>query len=424
MEEEEVIPCYQGSLFSILNVYPIFAAMKKSAWLRKVMLLEGMIICLAGLIFAQEEKDSLIHQFGMEFRPGFITQSHPFFRGENENLRPIRNSFSAHLKYSFKFQPNTITGKIYGGVYQGLGLAYYTFGEHKQLGDPILLYLFQGARLARFSDKLSLNYEWNFGLSFGWHPHDFETNHFNRVIGSKANAYINTNFYLSWMLSRQVDLTTGVALTHFSNGNTKFPNAGLNTIGPKVGLVYNFNRTDNFIPKRSYDPSLPEFHRHVSYDLVLFGSWRRKGVYVGDGYQIPSPDTYGVMGFNFSPMYNFGYRFRAGVSLDGVYDRSANIYLNDYSTYSEEEFLRPSFSKQTALGLSGRAEYIMPYFTIGLGLGANLLHAHGDLKAVYQILALKIELTRNSFLHIGYSLQDFHDPNFLMLGIGYRFKKY
>ena len=51
------------------------------------------------------------------------------------------------------------------------------------------------------------------------------------VIGSKANAYINAGVQLNWMVSRQIDLIAGVTGTHFSNGNTKFPNAGLNTMG-------------------------------------------------------------------------------------------------------------------------------------------------------------------------------------------------
>ncbi len=118
-------------------------------------------------------------------------------------------------------------------------------------------------------------------------------------------------------------------------------------------------------------------------------------------------------------MYNFGYNFRAGVSLDGVYDESANIYADEYS--SSDRFYRPPLSYQMALGLSARAEYVMPYFTVGIGLGGNVIHRGGDLKGLYQVLALKVEVTRSSFIHVGYNLQNFHTPNYLMLGIGYRF---
>lgn len=360
----------------------------------------------------------LIHRLGIDGRPAYIFPTNSFLRGDNRYQKRLDQSISAHLKYSFQYYPNSYTDRIYRGAYQGIGLAYYSLESKEELGSPIALYLFQGARIARFNPRLSFNYEWNFGVSFGWKPYDEYDNTYNKVIGSKINAYINTNFYLNYILSKQLDLTAGVDLTHFSNGNTRFPNAGLNTIGLKLGLVYNFNRNGDCFSKPFFRSPVPNFPRHISYDVVLFGSWRRKGVYVGEG-QVAAPGAFAVAGFNINPMYNFGYNFRAGVSLDGVYDESANIYANSYS--SSDQFYRPPLSYQLALGLSARAEYVMPYFTVGIGLGGNVIHRGGDLKGLYQVLALKIEVTRSSFIHIGYNLQNFHTPNYLMLGIGYRF---
>lgn len=91
------------------------------------------------------------------------------------------------------------------------------------------------------------------------------------------------------------------------------------------------------------------------------------------------------------------------------------------SPETENECYKPSLHKQLALGISGRAEYVMPYFTVGVGIGANVLHGGGDHKGIYQVLTLKVELTRSSYLHVGYNLKNFSDPNYLMLGIGFRF---
>lgn len=401
----------------------------------KVLSLLGLMLFSSAIVFAEGlASDSLpgnnadlpllprrfIHRIGLEVRPGFVIPTNSFYRGDNEAGKPIKSSLSGHLKYAFQAAPGTYADRIYNSSYQGFGLACYTFDERKQLGDPIAFYLFQGARIARFNPWISLNYEWNFGLSAGWKPYNSENNTFNKVIGSEINAYMNTNFYLSWMLSRQFDLTTGVSLSHFSNGNTKFPNAGLNVVDFKIGLVYNFNRQDKSYRRPLFSSPIPPFPRHISYDLVLFGSWRRKGVAVGEE-QVASPDAYTVLGFNFAPMYNIGYKFRAGISLDGVYDASANVYTKSYVSGNTEEFITPPLANQLTLGVSARAEYVMPYFTVGLGLGANVLHGGGDFNSFYQILALKVAVTRSSFLHIGYCLQDFHTPNYLMLGIGFRF---
>ena len=365
-------------------------------------------------------KQRFVHRIGIDLRPEYIIPANNFLKGENEKMQPIRNSFSTHLKYSFQSHSNSYIDRIFGGSYQGIGLAYYTFGEKKCMGDPLSLYLFQGARLARLNNRLAFNYEWNLGISSGWVPHDFETNHYNTIIGSKLNAYINANFYLNWMLSHKLDLITGVSLTHFSNGNTGFPNGGLNSVGLKTGLVYNFNRKSHNFSEASFLTPISEFPRHISYDLVLFGSWRRKGVKYGDE-RILSPHSYNVLGFNFAPMYNVGYKFRAGVSLDGYYDGSANIYSQPYITGTEPKFFKPPLHEQLALGISGRTEYVMPYFSVNIGLGVNILQSGYDLKTIYQVLALKIKVTQSSFIHIGYSLQNFDTPSFLMLGVGFRF---
>lgn len=132
-----------------------------------------------------------IHRLGIEARPQYVFPTNPFLQGENERWKPIQSSFAAHLKYSFKFRPNTCADRIYGGAYQGFGLAFTTFGDKKQLGDPMTFYVFQGARIARFNPRLSLNYEWNFGISAGWKPYDNDYNSYNGAVGSRVNAYLN-----------------------------------------------------------------------------------------------------------------------------------------------------------------------------------------------------------------------------------------
>lgn len=362
-----------------------------------------------------------LHSLGAEFRPEYIFPTNPFLEGGNRNGRPIDLSLSGHFRYAFQFRPGSLPDRIYGGARQGLGIAYYDFQRPDEIGNPVAVYLFQGACIARIAPRITFDYEWNFGLSFGWNPYDPDSNPANQMMGSKINAYLNVDFLLRWRIMREVDLTAGVVLTHFSNGNTKYPNAGLNSLGARVGLTCNFGRTSPETAPRFHGPAFP---RHVSYDLVLFGSWRRRGIEVGD-MQYAAPDAYTVVGFNFAPMYNFGYKFRAGISVDGVYDGSANVIsantISEIGSTAEIETVDPGFDRQIALGLSARAEFVMPYFQIGIGLGGNILHKGGDLNAFYQMLTLKVAMTRSSFLHIGYSLRDFHLPNFLMLGVGYRF---
>lgn len=89
------------------------------------------------------------------------------------------------------------------------------------------VYAFQGARIMQVSPRLSFDYEWNFGASFGWKKYDGQYYPQNEVIGSKINAYINLGLVLNWQLHPQWKLAAGVDLTHFSNGNTHYPNGDL-----------------------------------------------------------------------------------------------------------------------------------------------------------------------------------------------------
>ena len=161
---------------------------------------------------------------------------------------------------------------------------------------------------------------------------------------------------------------------------------------------------------------------HVSYDLVIYGATRKRGL-IGDDVSSLIPGSFGVAGINFAPMYNFNNYFRTGLSADAQYDESAN--LKEYRVgefYSGDlKFHRPPFRKQFAMGLSLRAELVMPVFSINVGVGRNLIYSGDDTKGFYQILALKTYVTRHLFLHVGYQLSKFKDPSNLMLGLGYRF---
>ena len=396
----------------------------------RVIVFLGIIFVGGVLRVSGQGNDSLVdvsprkfvHGLRVEGRPEYIFPTSSFLKGANAEGRIIRGVFSTHVKYLFRYSPGSIDERIYGDVYQGVGLGFYNFGESRQLGNPVAFYLFQGARISSLAPWLSLHYEWNFGLSAGWKPYDSYYNSYNTMIGSKVNAYISANFYLRWRLSPRVSLLSGLTVSHFSNGNTKIPNAGLNTIGGNIGLECNFYRKDDLKAlERKVALTTQPFRRHFTYDFVFFGSWHDRLVKTSDGFS-PSPEAYPVFGFNFTPMYNLNYKLRLGVSLDGTFDGGANLYTDGdvYGSVDKSDVVRPPLGDQFALGFSGRAEYVMPFFVVGVGIGANVI-GKNDLNMFYQLLTLKIALSRAIFLHVGYRLQNFNEPNFLMLGIGFRF---
>ena len=397
------------------------------------LILLGILLTALGLpgneMRAQKPDFSkLTHRMELDVRPGFMVQDNPFFKGQNEAGKPIRHALSTHLKYSFQFSKDSEIGRLYPHTYQGIGVAYHFQDNQRELGSPVSVYAFQGSHIARFSPALTLDYEWNFGASFGWKKFDVESNPYNRVVGSKMNAYIHLSFLLNWQLDAQTNLRAGIGATHFSNGNTGYPNSGVNTLGATIGLTRYFGGGSRaaLADASSGLVRRPPFKPYVSYDLIVYGATRKKGVFPEGGDPVLVPGSFGILGLNFTPMYNFSRYFRAGVSVDAQYDESANIsnYIaNSVGQPNAEtiKFYRPPFREQFAVGLSVRAEVVMPIFSINLGIGRNVICKGADTDSFYQILALKTDITKNLFLHVGYQLHDFKDPNNLMLGLGFRF---
>lgn len=375
-------------------------------------------IAAQGASHSNDSVPSVLSQrIGFEFRPNYIFPTNRTLRsGEHKKLD--NQFYGMHLKYAFQFSPDSYLGAQYPNVWQGIGISYNAFGNNA-VGNPIAVYAFQSARIAQITRRLSLNYEWNFGASFGWHPYNAESNPDNEIIGSKINAYINLGFALEWQINRFWMLKGGVGFSHFSNGNTHYPNAGLNTVEAQVGIAHQFESALPFKKNRA-DNSSADVLPHLSYDIVIYGA-TRKQFYKPETYIIPG--SFGIAGININPMYNFNKYLGAGLSLDAQYDESANLQHNvaGYDEEGELRFYRPSVSEQLSLGVSLRAELVMPVFSINFGIGHNLLYRGDDLKGFYQILVLKTHITRSFYLHTGYQLSRFRTPKNLMLGIGYRF---
>ena len=362
-------------------------------------------------------------RIGFDVRPAFMLPTDEFFKGDNSTGSPIRSECSFHLEYSFRFGKDSYLGRLYPDAYQGIGTSLDRFQDSKEIGTPAAVYLFQGAPLARLSPRLTFGYEWNFGVSFGWKEYDEATNNYNKVVGSDINAYINIGFTMTWNVSRNWNLLAAVDLTHYSNGNTAYPNGGVNLAGARIGVARSFSQSLGSHSSNARTEASSSFKPHLGMDIVAYGSTRIKGVIWSDAARLV-PGSFGIAGINLSPMWSFSKYFKSGISVDAQYDESANIkdYFEGNDHNGELRFYRPPFREQFAVGVSARVEMTMPLFSVNIGIGRNLICKGVDTDVSYQIVALKVAVTRHSFIHIGYQLSDFRNPNNLMLGVGWRIR--
>ena len=356
---------------------------------------------------AKGDSTAVVHAVVAGVRPAFVTKA-----------------ASAHLQYSFAFPEASALGRMFPTAYQGVGVASYSFFNHDEVGSPAALYVFQGATIARLGERLSLDYEWNFGVSAFWKP--------NADVSTRMNAYINAGLMLSWRPLPSWKFSAGLDYTHFSNGDTTFPNAGVNTYGARFTASRSFEGgsasgalADRAFGGRLWGTGLGEsgFLSRASVDVILCGAWyeemityRRKERMV-DG-------KFGVLALHVNPLYKVTRFLSVGPSVDVQFNEGINLqdHVAGVNPVTDVmKFHRPPLSEQLGVGLSARVELHAPIFSINLGLGHNVIYKGEELDGLYGIIALKTFLYEGFFLHTGLKVFGSTSSNNLLLGAGWRF---
>lgn len=350
--------------------------------------------------------------------PGYIDDVMHLMQAPDSHPAQSHAAASLHARWSFAFNAGSPERAFCPGLRQGAGISLNYLGAPDKVGLPVNLYLFQGAPFGHLGGA-SLGYEWNFGASIGWKPTD-PVHPASRVMsGSRCNAYINLGCIARWAIGRDMQIGAGVEFTHYSDGNTSFPNPGVNIIGMRVDLMLP-HRVEADCSRQIAPPAGTS--RRFSLDLSGYGAWRRR-VYRGGKEPLLLDGSFGVAGLSVAPMIEISRFFRTGLSLDSQWDASTDQKRRWISgaSASDIRFRAASFIRQTTLGLSARAELMMPLFAVNVGIGVTLA-GPPETRGTYQTITLKTFLTRNLYINTGYRLADFNRQNNLMLGMGYTFR--
>lgn len=368
-------------------------------------------------------------RIGAEISPALVPGTSSYLDGYNPACKPIDASLSGSIRVDFSFSPDTREGMLYRGAYQGIGISLGSYADDGVLGTPVSAFVYQGAPIARFSNRLWLGYEWQFGAAFGWRHSNEEKLDDNAVVSTAVTAHMGLGVKLHYRFSDKWQMSVGIGANHYSNGNTSWPNAGVNTIGASIGITHIINPDNDVVSvndaarEKEYSEIKKEADRHRwLYDIMVFGAWRKRIVNVGEPVESELiPGRFGILGIQLSPMYRLDRRFAIGPALDVQWDESAGLapYWINESYDDNIMFERPPFGKQLSVGLSGHAELTMPIFTINAGLGYDFVCPNGN-KRFYQSLALKTFITNKLYLNVGYRLGSFKEPQNLMLGFGVR----
>ena len=372
-------------------------------------------------------KHPLVHSFslsaGLDYVPSSVTDDIREPVPASEKIK-VNSSVPVHFKYAFSFTDPKVKNYLPGG-YQGIGVGLLNFGAaqprgfskaYRNIGYPVMLYLFQGGPFWHHGN-LSLGYEWNFGAAIGWKPYSEANKNFNLTVGSQVNAYLNLNLQLLWQLNPNFGLFAGLAVSHYSNGNTSFPNPGVNSIGLRLGMVYTLNP-----PAEGFPAAVPDTvgKRRMVYDISAWGA-SRKRVYRGGEEPVLLPGHFACAGISFAPLVRLNTWWLVGGSLDLQWDESSDMKRNyvEGSTTDDIKFNRPDFFRQVSVGISAHGELQMPIFAVNVGVGYNFV-APWENRGTYQNITLKTRIAGPVYLNVGYQLRNFYQQGSLLLGLGCR----
>jgi hypothetical protein len=382
-----------------------------------------LLLMIPFITYSQSDKklkDNFFKNISLQtgYQNGYVFATNDFIKGVNAE-KDIINAFQS---FTIKLAKQT-TGKnqweqLFKYPNYGIGIYMADFHNPEEIGTPFAIYGFFNAPFKRWN-KLTFNYELGFGATFNWKSFNPVNNQYNISIGAGESFYIDAGLNLQYNLTKKLDLETGFSLTHFSNGALKKPNKGINTIGPKVSLKYNFADRPHFIKSE-----IPKYEKENEWLITFFGGI--KNVIFEDA-TIDIIEKYEGLNFpvlGVSTVFNkqVSYKSKLGigmsVSYNGALDAQVAVENN------ELDALDSPFSDKLQVSIYPSYELIVNKVSLILQPSFYLYRKNlkNNTPVFHQRIGLKYHFSDNFFAGITLRDYDFQTSDFIEWNVGYRIK--
>lgn len=274
----------------------------------------------------------------------------------------------------------------------------------EQLGKAIAVYPFMNFHLYH-SDNFYLNYRFGLGLGYITKPFDYIDNYKNIAIGSHLNATLNMFYEVKWMIRKKISLTSGIGITHFSNGAFKTPNLGINIPTVFAGIAYYLPYQENVIADTSW---IDLKEKRKTFRLLFAGGMKQ--VYPAKG------DTYGIfmLSLNYSKSLSQKRELVAGFDLFMDYSDKRSIKRKDIPLKNDLGILKP--------GLYAGHNFLFSKLHLLMHVGYYLYAKDNSDGFIYSRFGLEYDFSKSFFAHLALKTH-FAKADFVEWGIGYTFKR-
>lgn len=314
------------------------------------------------------------------------------------------------IKYGWQSSNSESWASRYGYPSYGIGIYSGFLSDAEVFGNPNAIYGFIKFPFSDPSRRNIFALETSLGLTYKLNPYDSETNPVNEAIGARAAVYFNIDFGFTYEWTRELDLLYGLDFTHFSNGSTYKPNAGLNLYGINFGLRYNYNAAQSTKKEDLYTNTVlsARFKRPNTSPLKKVRGNAVSVLIAGGTAQSEAlKGTETLMGV-FSGIVDYEYQFNEMHAISGGFDVFYDNRLQDLSA-----------SDRWYAGMHAGYDFRFHRFAVKLQFGTYL----GDDKdkgAFFMRPALRYDISKRLFAQLALKTLDGGAADYIEYGIGFR----
>ena len=289
----------------------------------------------------------------------------------------------------------------------GFGLFYNTFGNSQIYGEGITAYSYIQSNLVR-GERFSLNTKVGAGLGYVTRPFNIESNPYNHVFGSHLNVFINMGVLAKYRISSHWSASLNFAINHLSNGATKKPNHGINTLTCGFGVEYSLNGLH-----RPYTTERVRAPHSNARDFVFVASY-------GRSQRSPyKPENYPAVTFNVNHLWWISKKTAWGVGVDGIYYGAAPFeYVIVEEQYATEQYDFTAADKLYG-GIFGSYNFRFNRTQLYAHIGVYVVYKTTPAQLVYPRMGVRQALFKNIYANVSIKAS-FFKAEFIEFGLGYR----
>jgi hypothetical protein len=343
--------------------------------------------------------------------PSFILPVNPFSLINAQSANPASWAPGITVEVGRRTDGTKAWHDTYNLPSYGFGMSTAAFENNGQLVRPIEAYGFFSWPFARLSERVGMTSDFGLGLSWNWGSTNLRTTPAETVLGSNLNARIDWGFYLRYMMTPHTTLYTGIDFTHRSNGGLVQPNQGINVLGPKVTMQYNFG--PDMVSRGDSRPA-PQFH--PEWDAVVAGSAGLKNVLESTAPLVRQDfGAFDVTAALRRHFYTFG---RIATGVDVMYDGSTGSYLEP-----DGQLWRADSSQRWTFGTYAGYEHIIGRFSALIDFGyivARTWPKDPEAPSFYERYGWRYHFTDRMFTGLAVRAVHGKKADAMELSLGYR----